>query len=42
MHGKNLRARVMKEQELMFALPVFGLETFTNEVEVGISTRYQR
>ena len=40
--GNNLRARVMKEQELMFALPVFGLETFTNEVEVGISTRYQR
>ena len=40
--GKNLRARVMREQELMFAPPVFGLETFTNEVEVGISTRYQR
>ena len=40
--GKNLRARVIKEQELIFALPVFGLETFTNEVEVGISTRYQR
>lgn len=40
--GKNLRARVIKEQELMFSLPVFGLETFTNEVEVGVSTRYQR
>lgn len=40
--GKSLRARVIKEQELMFAIPIFGLETFSNEVEVGISTRYQR
>lgn len=38
--GRTLQARVINEEELPFTFPAIGMKSFSNVIEVGISTTY--
>ena len=38
--GRELRAQISSNKDLMFTFPALGIRSFENQVEVGISTTY--